>query len=232
MLTVLIAAVLAGAAARDDFDPDRCQVPRERGAVILSIVGEPKVKAGETVAVKPRYTSNPGAFDDLPLKCFSGWQVSDAKTAKLSRDRRSVIVAADAKAGGSFTVSAVFLGRRISQTYTVIVPVRSPIVGFWTQEGVSACPEATRVFDLVFERSGDFAVSFGPSMHGNKDYQGKWRVDGKRLILSDVTGRKPSDFVGEAVFDVGTDGILTFETAWLGTQGERGRCVSPFRLMR
>jgi hypothetical protein len=126
----------------------------------------------------------------------------------------------------------MFRGKRISETYEVIVPVASPLVGFWTQEGVDACAEPTRLFDLVFERSGDFAVALGPRFHGSKDYRGKWRVEGDRLILTEVTGGKPADFAAEAAFTIDANGGLSFDKPWFGTQGERGKCTAPFRKMR
>ncbi|MCP3729223.1 hypothetical protein M9978_02175 [Sphingomonas sp. MG17] len=226
-------AMLASAPVQDrDFDPERCRVPADRGVVVLAARSAPKVKAGETVAMKPIYTTNPGALDELPVKCFSGWTVSDPKLARLSSDRKTIAVAAAARAGSKFTVSAMFRGKRISETYEVIVPVASPLVGFWTQEGVDACAEPTRLFDLVFERSGDFAVALGPRFHGSKDYHGKWRVEGDRLILTEVTGSKPADFAAEAKFTIDANGGLSFDQPWFGTQGERGKCAAPFRKMR
>lgn len=233
MLTLWIAvAALNGTLAQDVFDPEKCRVPLDRGLVVLAMAPAPKVAAGEQAKLRPSYTTNPGAFDALPAKCFSDWRVSDRKVATLSRDRTRVNVATDAKAGTRFVVSARFQGRRIEQVFEVIAPVVSPIVGFWSQEQVEACPSETRVFDLVSERTGDFAVSFGPSYPGQKDYCGKWRVEGDRLLLSDITGTRPADFVSEVTFKVGADGSLSFDKPWLGTQRDRGTCSAPFRKLR
>jgi hypothetical protein len=214
--------------------PGACGFDPDRGAILMGVgmkITQP-VKAGERVKVDPQYSTHPGAFDPIAAKCLRGWKVSNPKIARLSRDGKTLIVAADAPAGAEFVVTASYRGKTVEQRFKIFVPVQSPLVGFWSQEQVAACADPTKLFDLVFEANGDFAVAFGPTFHGSKDYRGRWRVEGDRLFLSDVTGARPADFASEARFVIDGKGGLTFERPWFGTQGERGKCAAPFKHLR
>lgn len=234
-ISTIAAALIAAAPAQYErnYNPDACRFNLDAGAIVLATRSEQSVAAGETVTLRPAYTTNPGSFDEVPGRCLTDWRVSDPRIARLSRDRKTLTLAPDAREGGEVTVTARYRGQPvIALKVRVIVPVQSPLVGFWTQEGVAACPEASRVFDLVFERSGAFSVALGPRFHGSRDYSGRWRVEGDRLVLSDLTGSVPADMAREVRFTVGADGGLSFDRPWLGTQGERGTCTAPFRKLR
>lgn len=216
----------------EPYQPEKCLFDLKQGFLRAAPVEVPTLTAGETQPFRVYYSRYPSDFSDVPSECLKGWKVSAPRVATLARDRESLTVATTAKPGTEFTVSFTYRGKRVEQRYRVIAPVVSPLTGFWSQESVEACAKDTRVFDLVLGRDGSFGVAFGPRFHGSKDYRGKWKVEGDRLILSDVTGEKPADLALEARFTIDANGGLTFDKQWFGTQGARGTCTAPFVKVR
>lgn len=214
------------------YQPEKCLFDLDQGVLRAAPLAVVPLAAGETQAFRVYYSRSPGDFSPVPDECLKGWQVSAPKVATLAKDRKSLTVAKTAEAGTEFSISFTYQGERVAQRYRVIAPIVSPLTGFWSQENVEACATDTRMFDLVFGRDGSFSVAFGPRLHGSKDYRGKWRVEGDRLILSDVTGEKPTNLVLEARFTIDAAGGLTFDRPWFGTQGQRGTCAAPFTKVR
>ncbi|MBX3594044.1 hypothetical protein [Sphingomonas sp.] len=235
MFSILATALALGSAAPqappDPYQPEKCRFDLGQGTLRTATLGTQTVAAGEKIDLTIYYSRYPSDFNNIPVKCLTGWKVS-SKTAMLARDRKSFTVDAAAKSGSEFTIAYSYRGKRFIQRYKVIEPTTSPITGFWTQEGVAACTDDDRVYDLVFNRDGSFGVMFGPNMGFRKDFTGKWRVEGNRVIVFDLNGAKPADFVGTATFSIDANGGLTFDRPWFGTSGKRGTCVAPFRKMR
>ncbi|PKP89378.1 MAG: hypothetical protein CVT77_18005 [Alphaproteobacteria bacterium HGW-Alphaproteobacteria-16] len=229
-----IAALVSSLQEREPapYQPEKCLFDLERGFLRAAPLAVSTLAAGETQAFRVYYSRSPGDFSQVPNECLKGWRVSAPKVVTLARDRKSLTVAKTAEAGTEFTISFTYRGQRVAQQYRVIAPVVSPLTGFWSQENVEGCAADTRMFDLVFGRDGSFGVAFGPRFHGSKDYSGKWRVEGDRLILSEVTGEKPTNLVLEARFTIDATGGLTFDKPWFGTQGRRGTCTEPFVKVR
>ena len=214
------------------YQPDKCLFDLKQGVLRAAPVAVPTLAAGETQPFRVYYSRYPSDFSPVPNECLKQWKVSAPKVATLAKDRKSLTVAKTAQPGTEFTISFTYRGTRVAQRYRVIAPVVSPLTGFWSQENVEACAKDTRMFDLVLSRDGSFGVAFGPRLHGSKDYSGKWKVEGDRLILSDVTGEKPVDLALEARFAIDANGGLTFDRPWFGTRGKRGTCAAPFVKLR
>ena len=86
VLVGLVAAIAQYPGERND--PDACRFDMARGGMTLAVgLGEIAVAPGETVPVRPSWTPYPSAFDPVPARCLNGWRVSDAKTARLAKDR-------------------------------------------------------------------------------------------------------------------------------------------------
>ena len=235
MMLIALAAAGADSAqyAGEANRPSACRFVMNGAGMTLSIGGgERAVAAGESARIDPRWTPYPSAWDPVPIRCLTGWRVSDPRLARLSRDRRTLRIAANAPEGAVVTVSARYRGHPVTQAFRIIRPVASPLVGTWVQDE-AACPARDGVFELVFGRDGGFALTFDVPMHSNVDYRGRWRTEGDRLILSEISGRGdrpvPADMGSETRFVIGPDGRLQFETPWHGTAGTRGRCTAGFR---
>lgn len=240
MLMLALLNSIALLAAGQDYAgannrPAACRFDMARGAMTLSVGGAPlAVAAGESVRVDPRWTPWPSAWDEVPLRCLGGWLVSHPRLARLSRDRRTLTIAADAPEGAELTLSARYRGHRVTQAYRVIRPVASPLVGSWTQDRAQ-CPNDDGVFELVFRRDRTFTVTFAAPLHNRIDYRGRWSVRGGELLLSGIEaagGRLPADMANASGFGVGADGLLRFGTAWHGAAGGRGSCRGAFRRVR
>ena len=239
LASALLNSIALLAAAQDyageSNRPGACRFDMARGAMTLSVGGAPlAVAAGESVRVDPRWTPYPSAWDEVPLRCLSGWRVSHAGVARLSRDRRTLTISAHAPEGTQLTLSARYRGRTISQTYRVIRPVASPLVGIWTQDRAQ-CPNDDGVFELAFGRDGSFTVTFAAPLHNRIDYRGRWTVSGEALRLSGIEaagGRLPANIANATGFDVGADGLLRFATPWHGSADGRGNCRGAFRRVR
>ena len=215
--------------------PAACRFALDRGAMTLSVGGGPMtVAAGESVRVDPRWTPYPSAWDEVPLRCLGGWRLSHPGMARLSRDRRTLTIAAYAPAGTVLTLSARYRGHAVTQIYRVIRPVASPLVGVWTQ-GRAHCPNDDGLFELVFGRDGRFTVTFAAPLHNRIDYRGRWAVRGGDLLLTGIEaagGRLPGDIANATGFGVGADGLLRFATPWHGAADGRGTCRGAFRRVR
>lgn len=235
-VALVAAAMLGGQGIADNNRPDRCIFDMQRGAIGLTYnIGEIPIAAGETAQIRPQWSPSPSSFYGVPHRCLDGWRVSDRTLAMLSRDRRSLTIAASAPEGATLTLSARYRGTTIQQRFRVIRPNVSPIVGLW-QQRESDCPGDTRLFELVFNRDGRFAVSFGLHFHGGVDYRGRWRVDGERLILSEISAERmsplPADIAQEATFALNGERRLTFGRNWYGTSNGRGTCRAAFAPMQ
>ena len=236
---VLLNAVATGAAgqgyAGENNRPAACRFDMARGAMTLSVGGGPRtVAAGERVRVDPRWTPYPSAWDEVPLRCLDGWRVSHPRVARLSGDRRTLTIAADAPEGAQLTLSARYRGHRVTQGYRVIRPVASPLVGVWTQDRAQ-CPNDDGVFELVFGRDGAFTVTFAAPLHNRIDYRGRWSGSGGALRLTGLAaagGSLPANLANATRFSLGADGLLRFETPWHGAAGGRGTCRGAFRRTR
>ena len=240
MLALALLNSMALLAAGQDYAgennrPAACRFDMARGAMTLSVGGAPlTVAAGESVRVDPRWTPYPSAWDEVPLRCLGGWRVSHPGVARLSRDRRTLTIAADAPEGTELTLSARYRGRALTQAYRVIRPVASPLVGVWTQDRAQ-CPNDDGVFELVFGRDGGFTVTFAAPLHNRIDYRGRWTTRAGELLLADLAaagGRLPDDIPNATGFSLGADGLLRFATPWHGAAGGRGTCRGAFRRVR
>jgi len=233
MSAILMAMALwGGQGIADGNRPDACVFDRRRGAIVLNhVLGDRSAAPGETVEIDPQWTPFPHSYYGVPHRCLTGWRVSDRTLATLSTDRRRLTIARNAPEGATVTLSARYRDETVSQNVRVIVPVASPLVGSWRQPDAD-CPGAAGLFQLAFNRDGTFSVTFGLPMHSNVDYRGRWRVDGDRLVLSDVaasSGAVPGDSSRDARFTIGGDGRLSFDVPWHGTSATRGTCRAPFR---
>lgn len=228
VLVGLVAAIAQYPGERND--PDACRFDMSRGGMTLAVgLGEIAVAPGETVPVRPSWTPYPSAFDPVPARCLNGWRVSDAKTARLAKDRASLRIADDAAAGTVVTLTARYRGETVTQRYRVIHPVASPLLGIWRQRAAD-CPGGDEVFELAFRRDGGFTVTFDVPMHDRVDYRGSWRVEGARLIVDGIHDEEapPADRAAASDFAIGEDGLLRFATPWFGHRAQPA-CTAPFK---
>jgi|GEM_PF-4825248 len=228
-IALMVAALLGGQGIADGNRPEAC-VYNSRGRVIVTRgLGDISIAPGESVPIAPQWTPFPHHYYPVEHRCLTDWRVSDRRLATLSRNRQTLTIARNAPEGAVVTLTARYRDETIRQVFRVVVPIVSPLVGSWSQRG---CDEANRISDILFIRDGRFSVSFVAHYHGGVDYRGRWRVDGNRLILSEVTRERadalPADMALETTFEIDDEGRVTFPTNWWGTSGARGSCRAAF----
>jgi hypothetical protein len=210
---------------------ERCLFDMARGSMTLMTgAQEAPVAAGGSAQINPHWTPYPSAWDPVPSRCLTGWGVSHPRLARLSPDRRRLVVSPDAPVGTLIQVSARYRGHPIKQSYRVTQPVMSPLVGTWRQRADGCAPD-TSVMELVFRSTGEFSLTFAALMHGAVDYRGRWQVEGNRLLVTDVrpaNGELPGDVGTETLFQISPGNELTFATPWHGTKSLRGTCRRAF----
>jgi hypothetical protein len=129
-------------------------------------------------------------------------------------------------AGTIITVTADLEdGRRILTTeLTVYVPLKSPLLGFWTEvqqlpcDGGAAFTPEPILYELVFRDTGEFTVTWTP-FESYIDYAGTFTHDpdsGALVLTIDGGNYVPSDIDGEGTATI-VDGQLVLTDMWLGT---------------
>lgn len=182
-------------------------------------------RQGATVRITPRANNAPAGNRELPLDCTSGWKVTGP--ARLSADRRSLVIAPDAPRGAKVGISFRYGSEEAGSSFEVIGRDDVVLTGRRTQQSVENCPGAERVGELEFSPGNRFSVTYQP-FETYKDYWGTYSFDPSsgRLAMSIEGGNfQPPDVDLEGTARLGSDGRLVLDGFYLG--GRRGTSLSP-----
>ena len=156
-------------------------------------------KPGATVPVQPSFSPGPYAFDPVPAGCVTKVQVTPGKFARVSRDRKAVVIASDAPDGTMVTVRVTLKGgAQVDGRIRVTVPTVNPLAGIWRQTSAD-CPGGANAGPMIGEFSlradGRFAVTWMP-FETYQDYWGVWswdRVSGALKMTVEQGNHVPKD---------------------------------------
>lgn len=158
------------------------------GAHFALLATDTKVyRQGAVVRVTPMVDKSPFGTAELPLKCTSGWLVSGP--AKLSADRKSVVIAPDAPVGATVAIGFRHIGQPAETRFKIVAKDEIVLTGRWSQRSLEGCSAAEPVRELEFRPENGFSVTFLP-FETYKDYWGSyaWDPDTGRLRLTVVGG--------------------------------------------
>jgi len=186
-------------------------------------------RQGAVVRITPQVDISPAGTAELPLKCTSGWSVSGP--AKLSADRKSVTIAADAPVGAIVTIGFRHAGQPAQAQFKVVAKDEIVLTGRWSQRSLEGCSAAEPVRELEFRPENGFSVTFLP-FETYQDYWGSyaWDPDTGRIRLTVVGGNfVPGnlDLEGEAEL---AGGRLRLKDLFLGSRdgAPRSGCTYVF----
>jgi hypothetical protein len=186
-------------------------------------------RQGAVVGVTPMVDMSPAGTAELPLRCTSGWSV--AGPAKLSADRKSVVIAADAPAGATVSVRFSHGGKPVEKGFRVVAKDEIVLTGRYSQRSLEGCTAHEPVRELELKPENRFSVTFLP-FETYQDYWGSYSFDPatKRIRLTVDGGNfVPSnlDLEGEAELE---GGRLRLRDLFLGSRdgGPRSGCTYRF----
>lgn len=141
--------------------PDSLADPTETRVIACREVSASHYIVSDPVAARPgdavRLNHAAGglyARRTLPLQCVSQWRIYPAASARLSDDRRTLLVSPDAEPGSEITLSATANGH----VHVLRVPILSPdqldIYGNWSAVSPSACDGSLPPAELRFNVDG------------------------------------------------------------------------------
>jgi hypothetical protein len=174
-------------------------------------------RQGAVVGITPRVDRSPAGTAELPLRCTSGWAVSGP--AKLSADRKSIVIASDAPVGAAVTVGFRHADKPVEASFKVVAKDEIVLTGLRSQQSLEGCSAPEPVRELEFRPENGFSVTFTP-FETYRDYWGSyaWDPDTGRIRLTVVGGNfVPGnlDLEGEAELK---DGRLRLKDVFLGSR--------------
>lgn len=186
-------------------------------------------RQGAVVRITPKVDMSPAGTAELPLKCTYGWSLSGP--AKLSADRKSLAIAADAPVGAAVTIGFTFLEKPAQASFKVVAKDEIVLTGLRSQRSLEGCSAPEPVRELEFRPENGFSVTFVP-FETYRDYWGSyaWDPDTGRIRLTVVGGNfVPGnlDLEGEAELK---DGQLRLKDLFLGSRdgAPRSGCTYLF----
>lgn len=204
----------SGSASPEPPLPDRCPVDPHH--FIFLETDTTIYRQGQTVRLTPRYDMSPAGTREIPLDCTSGWSLSGP--ARLSADRRSFAIDADAPVGAEIVIGYRFGVETATARFRVIGRDEIVLTGTRGQRSVEGCEGLAPVRELVFAPGNRFAVTFQP-FETYKDYWGTYTFDPGTgaLVMQVESGNNipPGlDLDGRASLDAA--GRLILEGVYLG----------------
>lgn len=238
-ISTFLATALTLACARPAAAQPGCRIPAGQflqiGTGLLEVVpGQVRVLAvGPSIG--PDTPPTP-----LPRACRVRWFVSAGAPARIDAAGR-LAVSPRAAPGAKFVVSAAVGRSTAAQAVQVVDPRIGPLAGRWEQAQPATCSPAGQgamepVRDLVFQRNGEFSVTFVP-FESYRDYWGRYTYDaatGALALRVEHANQPPADadLAGTARVSGGT---VTMRGFWLGDprQPRAGRtCTYVFTRQR
>lgn len=182
MRIVLVLSAAAAAAAMAGCRDERPEPPRPpdlechplEAHFTFIATDTPIFRQGTTVRVTPTVDVSPAGTREIPLRCTADWSV--AGPARLSADRTSVVIEADAAPGAVVTVGFRHGTERIERRMEVIARDAVVLTGRRGQRSVEGCEGAEPVRELEFIEGNRFAVTFMP-FETYRDYWGSYSFD-------------------------------------------------------
>jgi hypothetical protein len=171
----------------------------------------------------------------VPFSCLKDWTISDP-AVRLSPDRSSLLIAADATPGRTVEITAR-LGRRTLTTSLRISPATGPVLtGLWSQTAVD-CGGATPaepLRELRLDIDGAFAATFTP-FESYKDYWGRFTHDDATgqvaFVVEGGNNRRPIERLEGHIVENPDDNVLILEGLYWGglPQDPASGCRYTFR---
>jgi hypothetical protein len=176
-------------------------------------------RQGAEITLIPIQVRGPGSERE-PTDCISHWHV-DPALGRLSADRRTLRIAADAKPGAELVISYQAGGSAVTRSMRVVGRDEIVLTGLRGQRAVEGCTMQVPVGELEFREDGTFAVTYRP-FETYKDYWGRYLFDpssGALKMTIEGGNYRPADadLEGRAHFDPA--GKLVLEDVFLGQPG-------------
>ncbi|HEY5722027.1 MAG TPA: hypothetical protein VIT45_06875 [Allosphingosinicella sp.] len=220
MTPLLLFALLAAPAAPPaPADPDdRCG----RGEWIHHYleIRPTLARQGSTITLHPMQARGP-AMPAEPLDCTSDWQVSDPALARISDDRKSLTIAADARPGAELVISYLGGGKPVRRSVRIVGKDEKVLTGIRRQRTLESCDLASKVGEIEFTENGKFSVTFQP-FETYRDYWGSYEFDpatGAVAMKAEGGNYQPPGLDLEGMARFAEDGALVLEDVYLGLQG-------------
>jgi hypothetical protein len=212
---LLLLAALA-AAPQPPVPPDEDRCGRAPGVIHYLEVSPTSAQQGADITLIPMQVRGP-AREPEPPDCISQWHV-DPALARLSADRRTLHIAADAKTGAELLISYKAEGGEVTRSMRVVGRDEIVLTGIRGQRAVEGCTVQVPVGELEFTEDGRFAVTYRP-FESYRDYWGRYQFDpssGALKLTIEAGNYRPADvdLDGRAHFDPA--GKLVLEDVFLG----------------
>lgn len=218
MLSLTMAAFAltpGGAPAAVSAQPEyRCAASEHNRLVT---VAQPSIyRQGATIRITPQFDKMPSGYEDIDPRCLSDWRITGP--ARLSDDRRSIVIAPDAPPGAEIHLSYRWRTEQAELHLPVVARDAVVLTGTRGQTSVEGCGELAPLRELVFAPGNQFSVTFEP-FESYKDYWGSYRFDPATGAISmhvEEGNNVPSglDLEGRAI--LGSDGHLVLEDMYFG----------------
>jgi hypothetical protein len=174
-------------------------------------------RQGATVRVTPTVDISPAGTRPLPVHCTSGWTVTGA--ARLSEDRTTLTIGADAPPGSEIVVRFLYEGQPVEGRFRVVARDEVVLTGRRSQQSEEGCGGAEPVRELEFMPGNRFAVTFMP-FETYRDYWGSYSFDpasGAIRLTVEGGNSVPGGLDLEGTAEL-TGGRLTLRGVYLGSR--------------
>jgi hypothetical protein len=131
-------------------------------------------RQGAVVRVTPMVDRQPAGTVEIPIRCTSGWSVTGP--ARLSPDRTTVTINADAPVGEIVAVSFRHTGTPVTKHLRIVAKDEIVLTGRYTQRSLEGCWSHEPVRELEFQPENRFSVTFLP-FESYRDYWGSYSFD-------------------------------------------------------
>lgn len=175
-LALPLFALLLGACDPEARLGPSCPVPAEGGLLLWN--GVESFVPGAAVPLVPFHATRPGAYEALDASCLRRIELSPEEAGRIERTADGTVtlrIADDAPLGEVFGVRADYGGQVLRSRFSVYLPERSPLVGYWRQTPHGCAPDSA-IGELVFSADGTFSVTWQP-FEAYRDYWGTWDHD-------------------------------------------------------